>query len=129
MSQISILNFFTQYFAKLKIGIWQFFFEETTKLEKKSEGKPPLCTLNFLVVFPNIPTIPLMFSRISVKVTSKACLGFHFLCWILGVVPFNMWLISSRKENNCCYKLSNWQNDNFKHFEWNKCHFGHLLSL
>ena len=74
MSQISILNFFTQYFAKLKIGIWQFFFEETTKLEKKSEGKPPLCTLNFLVVFPNIPTIPLMFSRISVKVTSKAYL-------------------------------------------------------
>ena len=30
----------------------------------------------------------------------------HFLCWILGVVPFNMWPISSWEENNCCYKLS-----------------------
>ena len=25
----------------------------------------------------------------------------HFLCWILGVVPFNTWLISSWEENNC----------------------------
>ena len=55
--------------------------------------------------------------------------GPHFLCWISGVVPFNTWLISSWEENNCCYKLSNWQNDNFDHFEWNRCHFVHLLSL
>ena len=63
----------------------------------------------------------------------------HFLCWISGVVPFNSWLISSWEENNCSYKLSNWQTDkmttiftqkyNFEHFEWNRCHFVHLLSL
>ena len=34
------------------------------------------------------------------------CLGPHFLCWILEVVPLNTWLILSWKENNCCYKLS-----------------------
>ena len=28
---------------------------------------------------------------------------------------FNMWLISSWEENKCCYKLSNWQNDNYFH--------------
>ena len=33
-------------------------------------------------------------------------LGPHFLCWISEVVSFNMWLISSWEENNCCYKLS-----------------------
>ena len=33
-------------------------------------------------------------------------LGPHFLCWILGVVPFSTWLISSWEENKCCYKLS-----------------------
>ena len=44
--------------------------------------------------------------------------GPHFLCWILGVVPFNTWLISSWEENNCCYKLSNWQNDNYFHSKW-----------
>ena len=38
----------------------------------------------------------------------KVILGPHFLCWILGVVPFNTWLISWWEENNCCYKLSNW---------------------
>ena len=57
--------------------------------------------------------------------------GSYFLCWILGVVPFNMWLISSWEENNCCYKLSYWQSDNFDHFEWNRCHFlpSHIWGL
>ena len=32
--------------------------------------------------------------------------GSHFLCWISGVVPFNIWLISSWEKINCCYKLS-----------------------
>ena len=39
--------------------------------------------------------------------------GSHFLCWISGVVLFNTWLISSWEENNRCYKLSNWQIDNY----------------
>ena len=30
-------------------------------------------------------------------------LGPHILCGISEVVPFNMWLISSWEENNCCY--------------------------
>ena len=31
---------------------------------------------------------------------------FIFCVEFLGVVPFNMWPISSWEENNCCYKLS-----------------------
>ena len=27
--------------------------------------------------------------------------GPHLLCWISGVVPFNMWLISSWEEDKC----------------------------
>ena len=45
-------------------------------------------------------------------------LGPHYLCWIFGVVPSNTWLISSWEENNCCYKLSNWQNENYFHSKW-----------
>ena len=38
------------------------------------------------------------------------CLALFFypillLCCILGVVPFNMWLISTWEEYKCCYKL------------------------
>ena len=29
-----------------------------------------------------------------------------FLCWFLGVVPFNTWHTSSWEENKCYYKLS-----------------------
>ena len=53
-------------------------------------------------------------------------IGLHFLCSVLGVVSINTWLISNREENDCCYKLINWQNDNFDHFEWNICHIVHL---
>ena len=56
-------------------------------------------------------------------------IGPHFLYWISGVVPFITWLISNWEENDCCYKLTNWQNDNFDHFEWNICHIVHLHSL
>ena len=42
----------------------------------------------------------LMASNIDVSV--KRLFGL----WISGVVPFNMWLISSWDKNNCCYKLS-----------------------
>ena len=45
-------------------------------------------------------------------------LGPHFPCWVLGVVLFNTWLISSWDKNKCCYKLSNWQNDNYLHSKW-----------
>ena len=45
-------------------------------------------------------------------------LGPPFVCWISGVVPFNMWPISSWEENNCCYKLINWQNDNYLVSKW-----------
>ena len=42
-------------------------------------------------------------------------LGPHFLCWILVVVPFNIWHISSWEENNCCYKqLTKWQLFSFR---------------
>ena len=56
-------------------------------------------------------------------------LGCHFLCWIYGVVPFNTWLISSWEENNCHYKLSNWQNDTYFHSKWQLPPFlGKLMS-
>ena len=42
----------------------------------------------------------------NIVVSVKRLFGPHFLCWISGVVPFNMWLISSWEENKCCYKLS-----------------------
>jgi hypothetical protein len=48
----------------------------------------------------------------------SANLGPHFLCWISGVAPFNMWLISKWEENKYGYKLSNWQNDNYFHSKW-----------
>ena len=38
-------------------------------------------------------------------------LGPHFLCWILGVVPINTWVISSWEENSCCLQaeqLTKW---------------------
>ena len=35
--------------------------------------------------------------------------GLLFLCWFLGVVPFNPWLISSWEENKCCSKLTRLQ--------------------
>ena len=49
--------------------------------------------------------------------------GPHFLRWISGVVPFNMWLIPSREENKCCFKLSN-----DKHVEWNRLHFVYIFA-
>ena len=45
-------------------------------------------------------------------------LGPHFLCFLGGIVPFNTWLTSSWEEKKCCYKLSNWQNDNYFHSKW-----------
>ena len=42
---------------------------------------------------------------------SQRHLGPHFLYLVLGVVPFNTWLISSWEESHWCYKLSNWQCD------------------
>ena len=72
-------------------------------------------------------------------------IGPHFLCWISGVVPFNMWLISSWEENKCCHKLSKctkWHlpvslkivevvilSENDRHFEWKWLSFCQLLSL
>ena len=59
--------------------------------------------------------------------------GPHFLCWILGVVPFNMRPISSWEENKCCYKLSKckkWHPFTKKWLSENSCHFCQfLLSL
>ena len=51
----------------------------------------------------------------------------------LGVAPFNMWLILNWEEHNCCYKLSNWQNDNYFNskwqLEWNRFGaFAHLVT-
>ena len=62
--------------------------------------------------------------------------GLLHLCWCFAVGPFSTWLISSSEENKCCYKLSNWQNENYFHskwqlrtfWEWNRCHFVHLFS-
>ena len=58
-------------------------------------------------------------------------LGPHFLCWILGVVAFNTWFISSWEENSCCYKLSKFTKWNIFPLEMvevvilsnNSCHF------
>ena len=46
-----------------------------------------------------------------------------FLCWFLGVVPFNMWPISSCEENKCCYKLSKCTKWHRKKVSENSCHF------
>ena len=40
------------------------------------------------------------------------CVGFS---WI---VTFNTWLISCWEENNCCYRLRNWQNEDCFHSKW-----------
>ena len=45
-------------------------------------------------------------------------LGLLHLCWFLAVGPFNTRLIWSWEENKCCYKLSNWQNNNYFHSKW-----------
>ena len=50
-------------------------------------------------------------------------IGPHFLCGISGVVPLNTWLISSWEDDNCYYKLSNWQKNNYLHSEWQLCQF------
>ena len=47
-------------------------------------------------------------------------LGPHFLCWILGVVSFNTWLISSWEENKCCYKLRKYTKWHLFHSKWLK---------
>ena len=60
----------------------------------------------------------------------------HFMCLIWGVAPFNTWLISSWEEKNSRYKLNNrqvttifTQNDNFDHFEWNRCQSSQLVII
>ena len=50
-------------------------------------------------------------------------LGPHSLCWILGVVPFHMWLISSWEENKCCYKLKKCTKWHLFHSKWLKLSF------
>ena len=47
---------------------------------------------------------------LSCMIEIRNMLGPLHLCWFFTVGPFNTWLISSREENKCCYKLSNWQN-------------------
>ena len=47
-------------------------------------------------------------------------LGPHSLCWISGVVPFHMWLISSWEENKCCYKLKKGTKWHLFHSKWSK---------
>ena len=50
-------------------------------------------------------------------------LGFHFMCWMSGVVQFNNWLISSWEENKCCYKLSKCIKWHLFHSKWLKLSF------
>ena len=47
----------------------------------------------------------------------------HFLCWILGVVQLNTWLISSWEENICCYKMSKCTKWLLLHSKWSKVSF------
>ena len=54
--------------------------------------------------------------------------GPHFVCWILGVVPFNMWLISCWEEHKCCYKLSKCTKWHLFHSKWLKLSFCHVLN-
>ena len=49
--------------------------------------------------------------------------GPHFLCWILGVVSFNTWLISSWEENKCCYKLRKCRKWHLFLWKWLKLSF------
>ena len=56
-------------------------------------------------------------------------LGFHFMCWMSGVVQFNKWLISSWEENECCYKLRKCTKWHLFHSKWLKLSFCQLLSL
>ena len=52
--------------------------------------------------------------------SAKKEIGLHFLCWILGVVPFNTWLISSWEENKCCYELRKCTKWHWCHSKWQK---------
>ena len=38
--------------------------------------------------------------------------------WFSAVGSWITWSISSWEKNNCRYKLSNWQNDNYFHLKW-----------
>ena len=50
-------------------------------------------------------------------------IGPHFLCWMLGVVPVNTWLVSSWEENKCCNKLSKCTKWHLLHSKWSKLSF------
>ena len=50
-------------------------------------------------------------------------IGPNFLCWISGVVPFNLWLISSWEKIKCCYKLSKCTKWHLFHSKWLKLSF------
>ena len=54
---------------------------------------------------------------------------YRFLGLILGVVPFNTWLIWSWEENKFCYKLSKCTKWHIFHSNWSKLSFCQLLSL
>ena len=79
--------------------------------QRPANGLPPRQENNYQTPYPPYNQVD-HFLQLSLQY------GPHFLCWITGVVPFNTWLISSWEENNCCYKLSNWQNDNYFHSKW-----------
>ena len=55
--------------------------------------------------------------------TNQSKLGPRFLCWILGVVPYNTWLISSWEENKCSYKLRKCTKWHLFHSKWLKLSF------
>ena len=130
------------FFAKLNLTVWtlkvihnlefkasQLYFKQSYLFDLK-QGR------GYVSYFQNMQSI--IFFTANLLWLHGWFLGFHFLCWILGVVPFNMWLISSWEENKYCYKLSKMtpiftQNDNLNtsrpDYEWNKCYSVHLLCL
>ena len=50
-------------------------------------------------------------------------MGPHYLCWILGLAPFNVWFISNWEENKCCDKPSKCTKWYPFHSKWSKLSF------
>ena len=100
------LNFSISHFAT----DLNFFFHE------KSNCRRSWTKLAYLIEYSN--------HRNGVLLVNHACTGpFSFSFSVLNFesCPFNwdlLGLISSCEENNCCYKLSNWQNDDYFQSKW-----------
>ena len=84
-----------------------------------------LCNIMYYIIKENSCTVQRKIHIFEFWPKMKNVIGSgpHFLCWILGVVPFNTWLISSWEENKFCYKLSKCTKWHLFHSKWSKLSF------